>query len=61
MAIRSLSPKQTLERIRRHRHAVIVLAMQQAKKAVEAQIRAQGDKLNQVPARTISIFRRCLL
>jgi galactose-1-phosphate uridylyltransferase len=56
MAARSLSPKQAAERILRHRHAVIVLARQSAKKAIQAQIRAQGDKLTQVPARTISIF-----
>jgi hypothetical protein len=56
MAARSLSPKQAAERILRHRHAVIVLARQSAKKAIQAQIRAQGDKLTQVPATAISIF-----
>jgi hypothetical protein len=56
MAARSLSPKQAAERMLRHRHAVIVLARQSAKKAIQAQIRAQGDKLTQAPARTISIF-----
>src|SRR5690242_18546482 len=56
MAIRSLSPKRVAEKMLRYRHAVIVLARQSAKKAIKAQIRAQGDKLTQVPARTISIF-----
>jgi hypothetical protein len=56
MATRSLSPKRASERMLRYRHAVIVLARQSAKKAIKAQIRAQGDKLTQVPARTISIF-----
>ena len=55
-AARSLSPKQILERIRQHRHAVIVLAHQSAIKAIKAQITAQGDKLSQVPGRTIRVF-----
>jgi hypothetical protein len=38
----SLSSKRALERMRRHRHAVIVLARQSAKKSVLAQLRAQG-------------------
>ena len=49
MAAPSLSPKRAAERMRQHRHAVIVLARQSAKKAIKAQIRAQGDthvKLN---------------
>ena len=41
-AARSLSPKQILERLQRHRHAVAVLAMQSARREVKAQIRAQG-------------------
>ena len=56
MATRTLSPKRALERMRQYRHAVILLARQSAKKAIKAQIRAQGDKLTQVPARTIGIF-----
>ena len=54
-AIRSLSPKQTLERIQRHRQAVIVLARQSAKRAIKAQLRAEGLKLSQFTAKDISI------
>ena len=43
-AVRSLSPKQIAERERQHRFAVISLARYRAKKAVEAQIRAQGKR-----------------
>lgn len=35
---------------------MIVLARQSAIKAIKAQIRAQGDKLSQVPGRTIRVF-----
>ena len=56
MATRSLSPKRALEKIRQHRQCVIVLARQSAAKAIKAQIRAQGDKLSQIPARTIRVF-----
>jgi hypothetical protein len=54
-AARSLSPKQILERIRQHRHAVIVLARQSARKAIKAQLRAEGLKLSQFSAKDISI------
>ena len=57
MATRSLSPKRALERIRQHRHCVIVLAHQSAAKAIKAQIRAQGDKLSQAP-RPVRSFAR---
>ena len=43
-ATRSLSPKQIAERERDHRFAVISLARYRAKKAIEAQIRAQGKR-----------------
>ena len=56
MATRSLSPKRAAERMRQHRHAVMVLAMQSATKAIKLQLRAQGIKLSQVPPRTIRIF-----
>src|SRR5262249_30782432 len=55
MATRSLSPKQILERMQRHRQAVIVLARQSAKRAIKAQIRAEGLKLLQFSAKDISI------
>jgi hypothetical protein len=42
MAAVSLSPKRAAERMRQHRHAVMVLARQSAKKLVVAQIRAKG-------------------
>ena len=53
---RSLSPNRIAQKLREHRHAVIVLARQSAMKAIKAQIRAQGDKLSQVPGRTIGVF-----
>ena len=56
MATRSLSPNRIAQKLREHRHAVIVLAHQSAIKAIKAQIRAQGDKLSQVPGRTIRVF-----
>jgi hypothetical protein len=40
----------------RHRHAVIVLAMQRAKKSVVAQIRAKGLKPAQFSAREITLL-----
>ena len=43
-AVRSLLPKQIAEREREHRFAVIHLARYRAKKAIEAQIRAQGKR-----------------
>jgi len=55
MATRSLSPKRTLEKIRQHRQCVIVLAHQSAKKAIKAQLRAEGLKLSQFSAKDISI------
>jgi hypothetical protein len=55
MATRSLSPKRTLERMRQHRQCVIVLARQSARKAIKAQLRAEGLKLSQFSAKDISI------
>src|SRR5215467_14469378 len=56
MAARSLSPKQILERLQRHRSAVAVLAMQSARREVKAQIRAQGLKVAHYSAKEISIL-----
>ena len=56
MATRSLSAKQILERLQRHRSAVAVLAMQSARRAVRAQIRANGQKIAQFSAREISVL-----
>ena len=52
----SLSPKRTLERMQRHRHAVMVLAMQRAKKAVQANIRAKGQRIADFSAREITLL-----
>ena len=52
----SLSPKRTLERMQRHRHAVMVLALQRAKKAVQANIRAKGQRLADFSAREITLL-----
>jgi hypothetical protein len=55
-ATRSLSPKRALGRMRRHHHAVIVLARQRAKKSVLAQLRAQGPRPQHFSAREISLL-----
>jgi hypothetical protein len=55
-ATRSLSPKLALERMQRHRHAVMVLAMQRAKKAVLATIRAKGQRIADFSAREIALL-----
>ena len=55
MATRSLSPKRALEKIRQYRQCVIVLARQSARKAIKAQLRAEGLKLSQFSAKDISI------
>ena len=55
-ATRSLSSKRAIERIRRHRHAVIELAMQTAKKSVLAQLRAQGLKVADFSARELRVL-----
>ena len=55
-AARSLSPKQLLERMQRHRTAVATLALYRAKNAVRANIRAKGLKLAQFSAKEITIL-----
>jgi hypothetical protein len=55
-ATRSLSPKRALERIQRHRQAVIVLALLRAKKVVKANIRARGQRLADFSAREIALL-----
>jgi hypothetical protein len=55
MATRSLSPKQILERMQRHRQAVAVLARQSARRAIKAQLRAEGLKVSQFTGKDISI------
>jgi hypothetical protein len=54
-ATRSLSPKLALERLQRHRSAVITLAHQAALKVVKARIRAEGKRLHDFSARDLRI------
>jgi hypothetical protein len=56
MATRSLSPKQILERTLQHRQAVMQLAHRRARKAVNADLRAQGARITLAPPRTIRVF-----
>ena len=51
----SLSPK-ALDRIRRHRHAIMTFARMRAKKAVVEQLRAQGLKPQYYSARDIALL-----
>ena len=55
MAKRSLSPNRVAQKLREHRQCVIVLAHQSARKAIKAQLRAEGLKLSQFSAKDISI------
>ena len=55
MATQSLSPNWIVQKLREHRQCVIVLAHQSARKAIKAQLRAEGLKLSQFSARDISI------
>jgi len=48
-AVRSLSPKQILERTQRHRQAVMQLARLAAKRAVQDNLRAQGVRVTLFP------------
>jgi hypothetical protein len=60
-AVRSLSPKQILERTQQHRQAVMVLARLAAKRAVQAQLRDQGARVSLVPyAEIIRLAREYL-
>ena len=51
----SISPR-ALERIRKHHVAVVTLAQREAKKAVQAQLRAQGLKPQHFTMREISLL-----
>jgi len=55
-ATASLSPNRALERIRGHRHAVIMHAQQSAKKAALTQLRARGLKVAHFSAREIRML-----
>jgi hypothetical protein len=48
-AVRSLSPKQILERTQRHRQAVSLFARLAAKRAVQDNLRAQGVRVSLFP------------
>jgi hypothetical protein len=55
-ATRTLPPKRVLERLQRHRRAVIALAHQRAKRLVQASIRAKGQRLSDFSAREITLL-----
>jgi hypothetical protein len=55
MATRSLSPDRVAQKLREHRTAVAVLARQSAKRALKAQLKAEGLKVSQFSAKDISI------
>lgn len=55
MATRSLSPDRVAQKLREHRTAVAVLARQSAKRAIKAQLKAEGLKVSQFSAKDISI------
>jgi len=48
--------ERALQRLHRHRWAVITLARQSAIKAIKAQFQAQGVRLSEVPAKVIHIL-----
>src|SRR5262249_5916642 len=56
MATRSLSPDRIAQKLREHRSAVAVLAMQSAKRAVKDQIRAKGEKPAHFTAKEIAVL-----
>jgi hypothetical protein len=49
------------EKIQRHRHAVMVLALRSATKAIKARLRAKGIRLSDVTAKDISNQARAWL
>ena len=56
MATRSLSPKRAAERMRRFQSAVRTIALFKAKKLVQAQIRARGQRISDYSCRDISLL-----
>jgi hypothetical protein len=58
MATRSISPKLIQERTQRHRQAVMILARQRAKKAVEAELRSRGIRTTLIRPAEISLLAR---
>jgi hypothetical protein len=55
MAARSLSPDRVAQKLREHGTAVAVLARQSARRAIKAQLKAEGLKVSQFSAKDISI------
>jgi len=55
MAARSLSPDRVAQKLREHGTAVAVLARQSARRAINAQLKAEGLKVSQFTAKDISI------
>jgi hypothetical protein len=60
-AVRSLSPKQILERVRLHRQAVMILAHRRAKKAVKRELQEQGLKPKYIAPREINLLAHAYL
>jgi hypothetical protein len=56
MATRSLSPKRAAERMQRFNCAVRTIALYRAKRAVQAQIRAKGERISDYSCREISLL-----
>jgi hypothetical protein len=56
MATRSLSPKRAAERMQRFQAAVRTIALFKAKKAVQAQIKARGQRVSDYSCRDISLM-----
>jgi integrase len=56
MASTSLSPKRATERMQRFQSAVRTIALFKAKKAVQAQIRARGQRVSDYSCRDISLM-----
>jgi hypothetical protein len=55
-ATRSLSPKRAAERMQRFQSAVRTIALFRAKKAVQAQIRARGERISDYSCREMSVM-----
>ena len=56
MATRSLSPKRAAERMQPFQSAVRIIALSKAKKAVQAQIRAWGERISDYSCRDIAFW-----
>ena len=61
MATPSLSPKRQAERMQRFQSAVRTIAFLKAKKAVQAQIRARGERISNYSCREMSVMAEALM